>query len=414
MFCTPDHGRERRTLAPAAALDKLGLRMPFLALAPPPCLADQSPAGGGAQLAALRLQETAARPAWGRHFVPASMPRLCQAALLYWMTCVALALPVRGAHAEWSHYRVKRGDTLWTVARRHGVSVATLRRINHIRGSLLRRGQRLRIPVSTLARRDKPAAQSAPSRRAAQPPPARRRRHRRVRDASEPPARAMGRREDAEVAAEPPARWPPPAHDLRLGEKRDAIALMFDEPKAAWMRAVAKLPWEGTFTPPVPGGRISRGWGSGWKHYHLALDIGAPTGTPVRAVEAGLVIYAGTELRGYGRIVFLLHQNGSSTAYAHNRRNLVRPGQFVQRGERIGTVGQSGWAYSPHLHFMLMWHGRHCDAFPLFRPAIPARKGVRQRPPARWLRRKPAAVACRTRGKQARRIPTRRRKRRRR
>ncbi|HEY6101199.1 MAG TPA: M23 family metallopeptidase [Anaeromyxobacter sp.] len=83
---------------------------------------------------------------------------------------------------------------------------------------------------------------------------------------------------------------------------------------------------------------------------HDGIDIAAPEGTPVLAAAAGTVIYAG-EQAGYGAIVILKHEGGLVTLYAHNARLLVAEGARVGKGEAIARVGQTGRTTGPHLHF---------------------------------------------------------------
>jgi len=89
---------------------------------------------------------------------------------------------------------------------------------------------------------------------------------------------------------------------------------------------------------------------------HEGIDIGAPRGTPVRAAEAGKVIYS-DRLGAYGNVVILKHVGDWSTVYAHHRRNRMRRGQFVEKGDVVGEVGTSGNATGPHLHFEIR-HGQ--------------------------------------------------------
>jgi len=103
------------------------------------------------------------------------------------------------------------------------------------------------------------------------------------------------------------------------------------------------------FAWPVRGKLSSRYGRRGGRH-HEGIDISARPGTPVRAAEAGRVIHAGW-LGAYGRVVIVKHAGRYSTVYAHNRANLVREGQFVERGEVIAEVGTSGNASGPHVHF---------------------------------------------------------------
>ena len=93
---------------------------------------------------------------------------------------------------------------------------------------------------------------------------------------------------------------------------------------------------------------------------HNGVDYGAPSGTPVRSVGDGMVEFAGRQ-NGYGNVVQLRHSNDRSTLYAHLSRIDVRQGQHVEQGQRIGSVGSTGWATGPHLHFEFLVAGQHQD-----------------------------------------------------
>jgi murein DD-endopeptidase MepM/ murein hydrolase activator NlpD len=101
---------------------------------------------------------------------------------------------------------------------------------------------------------------------------------------------------------------------------------------------------------------------------HNGVDYSAPTGTPVRAVGNGVVTMAGRQ-NGYGNVVHLAHQNGQSTVYAHLNRIDVREGQRIEQGSRIGTVGATGWATGPHLHFEYRLNGQYQDPLRVARAA---------------------------------------------
>jgi lipoprotein NlpD len=106
---------------------------------------------------------------------------------------------------------------------------------------------------------------------------------------------------------------------------------------------------EGSFLWPVSGS-LNSGFGPRGSGFHDGLDIAAPEGTPIRAVEHGEVIYS-DQLRGYGNMVIVRHSGGIVSVYAHNQLNLVREGQHVARGEVIARVGSTGRVTGPHLHF---------------------------------------------------------------
>jgi lipoprotein NlpD len=114
------------------------------------------------------------------------------------------------------------------------------------------------------------------------------------------------------------------------------------------------------FTWPVSGPVISE-YGIRRRTHHDGIDIKAPKGAIVRAAEAGRVIHADNSLAGYGNMVILKHAGRLSTVYAHNRKLLVRVGDFVEKGDAIAEVGQTGNATTPHLHFEVRADGAARD-----------------------------------------------------
>ena len=100
--------------------------------------------------------------------------------------------------------------------------------------------------------------------------------------------------------------------------------------------------------------------------HHDGLDLAAPEGTPVVAAEGGTVVFAG-EQRGYGRIILVAHEGDRVTVYAHNRENQVKAGERVVRGQQLATVGHSGNARGPHLHFEVRDGARPRDPLALLR-----------------------------------------------
>ena len=95
-------------------------------------------------------------------------------------------------------------------------------------------------------------------------------------------------------------------------------------------------------------GRVISGFGNGGNE---GINIAVPEGTPVKAAEGGTVAYAGSEVKGYGNLVLIRHDNGYVSAYAHNGEVEVKRGQKVTRGQTIAKSGQSGNVTSPQLHF---------------------------------------------------------------
>ncbi len=161
------------------------------------------------------------------------------------------------------------------------------------------------------------------------------------------------------------------AKRLGLGHRFTARYLMHRRPFDEWLLAVEHLPDARRLTFPVPGGRLGRGFGrtrrgSLRNRRHKGVDIGAPEGAPIVAAGDGLVAYSNNEITGYGNVVILLHREGYSTLYAHCHSTLVAAGQFVRRGQEIARVGDTGFAWAPHLHFEWRQRGWARDPAPHF------------------------------------------------
>ncbi len=119
------------------------------------------------------------------------------------------------------------------------------------------------------------------------------------------------------------------------------------------------------FDPPVRG-RFSGSYGSRRffnkkpRKPHSGMDIAAPKGRPVRAPAKGRVITIGHYFFN-GKTIFLDHGQGLITLYSHINKIKVRPGQFIARGQIIGTVGKTGRATGPHLHWTVRLNGTSVD-----------------------------------------------------
>lgn len=109
--------------------------------------------------------------------------------------------------------------------------------------------------------------------------------------------------------------------------------------------AKKKLMW------PVRGGVLTSRFGTRNGRNHHGIDIGARRGTPVRAASGGTVKFSGWGPTGYGKMIIIKHPGNLTTVYAHNSRNLVKKGSKVKRGQMIARIGKTGRATGPHLHF---------------------------------------------------------------
>jgi len=99
---------------------------------------------------------------------------------------------------------------------------------------------------------------------------------------------------------------------------------------------------------PIEGGRKSQNL-----HGYNAVDLAAPTGTPIHAAADGLVIIARSSgyNGGYGSYVVIAHSNGTQTLYGHMNKVLTTQGTYVSKGEIIGLLGSTGKSTGPHIHF---------------------------------------------------------------
>jgi len=86
------------------------------------------------------------------------------------------------------------------------------------------------------------------------------------------------------------------------------------------------------------------------KEFHRGIDISARRGAPVISPANGLVVFSGWK-RGYGRVIVIKHARGFKTKYAHLKKFLVKKGQYVKKGTKIGLVGSSGRTTGSHLHY---------------------------------------------------------------
>ncbi|MBX3026635.1 M23 family metallopeptidase [bacterium] len=136
-----------------------------------------------------------------------------------------------------------------------------------------------------------------------------------------------------------------------------ALAPLERAPVEQRPKGAPKLTW------PLSGPVTSQ-YGRRGRRHHDGIDIGAAPGTGVRAAASGTVAYAGS-VRGYGRMIIILHDGGFATVYAHNARQHVRAGARVRRGDLIATVGRSGRTTGPNLHFEVRRHNVAYDPLAL-------------------------------------------------
>jgi murein DD-endopeptidase MepM/ murein hydrolase activator NlpD len=111
---------------------------------------------------------------------------------------------------------------------------------------------------------------------------------------------------------------------------------------------------------PVEG-KVMRGFEEAENKRHQGIDIACPIGTPIKASNAGTVIYSNNTVKGYGNLIIIRHSEEYVTVYAHNQVNLVEERAWVEKGQIIGKVGQTGNATGPHLHFEIRRNNKVMD-----------------------------------------------------
>ena len=265
-------------------------------------------------------------------------------------------------------YLVARGDTLYSIAWRHGVDYRVLAQFNSIRDPFtIHPGQRLRIPGPGDAVTPAPKAGAAVAEPAG--PAVVSTRGTGAQDAPLPrpvplPEPSSTAKASSPIPAPAPANAsalpakPAPAPASKVPDKSQrkarpetAASTPTAVPPLA-KRVVAGLSW----SRPTRGkavGRFGRGGNKG-------VDLSGEFEQPVRAASRGRVVYAGSGLVGYGKLVIVKHNNRLLSAYAHNERLKVKEGDDVKRGQHIADMGRSAKGRAM-LHFEIRRDGKPVD-----------------------------------------------------
>lgn len=203
-------------------------------------------------------------------------------------------------------YKVRRGDTLYSIAWRYNMDFRTLARINGIDSRyLIYPGQTLRLRGT--------AATASSSRRTTPSTPATA-----ARDRSPPKPSGTTANPETQPVASGAIKW-------------------------SW---------------PASGAVVGRF--SGGSNPNKGIDLAGREGDPVFAAAPGRVVYAGNGLLGYGNLVIINHNRQYLSAYAHNSRIFVRENDSVKAGDKIAEIGSTG-ASRPMLHFEIRRDGKPVD-----------------------------------------------------
>jgi murein DD-endopeptidase MepM/ murein hydrolase activator NlpD len=236
-----------------------------------------------------------------------------------------------------------QGETLNTVANRYGVPASAILEASGLsKAAQATPGKRLVIPVYNAG-----GTQVAAESRAPREP---------ARSASDDRRTQTARLETFSAPRRPePLETKPEVQQKAVPAPRQEAARK--EPEET-----ASIPSGGTdFRWPVRGRVIS---GFGGPSGNEGINIAVPEGAPVKATESGTVAYAGSEVKGYGNLVLIRHDNGFVSAYAHNSEISVKRGDKVRRGQVIAKAGQTGNVTSPQLHFEIRKGSTPVDPMP--------------------------------------------------
>lgn len=210
------------------------------------------------------------------------------------------------------YHVVAKGDTLYNISKRYNVDLNSLSRANNIQPPYsLSIGQRLLLPGSLV---EKTAAAPAAKK--------------------------------TQTTSSWSNLWRKKTTTAATSKKTTTAKKAVTTPQTTVVKKrSSKFLW------PVKGKIISPYGTIGKGRNNDGINIKAALGTTVKAADAGTVAYAGNELKGFGNLILLKHNDGWITAYAHNDKILVKKGQKVRRGEKIATVGSTGGVNTPQLHF---------------------------------------------------------------
>ncbi|WP_366936251.1 peptidoglycan DD-metalloendopeptidase family protein [uncultured Nitratireductor sp.] len=215
-------------------------------------------------------------------------------------------------------YTVASGDTLYGIARKTGASVANIKAANGLSDGYLQVGQTLTIPSGNVAQ---------PTQVASTP------------KTVDKTTTSATTREPSQVVMTSTQKA------ASSGETQVAAVATQSEDVAPDSTGIGKLRW------PVRGRIVSDFGSTSGSTRNDGVDIAVPAGTPVKAAENGVVIYAGDGLKEFGNTVLVRHDNGMVTVYGHASALRVKRGEKVRRGQEIALSGMSGSADRPKLHF---------------------------------------------------------------
>ncbi len=276
------------------------------------------------------------------------------------------------------YHQVQEGDTIYAISRSYGVDMASLMRSNKVENpTQLYVGKKIRIPYASYAAVDlndtsivqiEPASDTI----TAYYPEPKGKSTTAVKQVTHAVAHVAPQSPINEPGVPLPLLRPNdyPKAQLKPNSIRRSVAKINNSSSRVAKNTVAKANRSvqvsslskpqsyrsgntTDFIWPIKGKVISRFGPKTGGLYNDGINIAAPKGSSIKAAAGGKVVYAGSELRGYGNLLLIKHDNGFMTAYAHAEKILVKKGTRVNKGQVIAKVGRSGNVSKDQLHFSI-------------------------------------------------------------
>ena len=243
--------------------------------------------------------------------------------------------PTKKDKIWWKTYKVKKGDTLYSIGWRSGIAVDDLIKLNNLKKPYI-------IKVGQIVKLKTNSPQKTPVKR-------------------DPDPQMATKKSDAGCITQ---NCQKKVHKKVAPKKTKAYSNSTVSKKTSKTNAAevaVKKPKNnkvGDWSWPVIGKltKVFSDSPSGMQ----GISLTAPQGSAIYSTAAGQVVYAGNGLRGYGNLIIIKHNYDYLSAYAHNDTLLVRENEFIKKGQKISTMGESGTDHV-HLHFEIRYRGKSVD-----------------------------------------------------
>jgi len=247
---------------------------------------------------------------------------------------------------------VRSGETLYNLSRRYGVPVKAIMKANSMTSDSLAAGAKIVIPTYSYGEN---APVSAPDNNP-RTKKAKASRDVVVLENGSKQSQQVAQKQERERPADTLATGSVPAKEIKaptVKASKAATKTVNIAKRAEEKVSTPKKSGSASFRWPVKGRIIAKFGERKNGGANDGIDISVPLGTPIKASENGTVIYAGSELQDFGKLILLSHAGGWVSAYAHASNTMVKRGDKVRRGQVIAKSGKSGNATVPKLHFEL-------------------------------------------------------------